>query len=330
MSTLAEQAAAARSGAVVFDVSDRTQIELRGTDRVKFLHNFCTQDIKSLPVGHGCEAFLCNAMGRLLGHVAIFAADDGLWLDTVPGAEAALLAHFDKYLIREDVALHGRTAELGELWLGGPLVGDHLAALLPGWAANDAPLLGQQAVEWHGERLWFRHIDWLRSTGWLISGPGESVVALKLALTGRGVVEGSAEALESLRIEAGFPRYGQDLTIDNLAQEAARTGRSISFNKGCYLGQEPIARLDALGHTNKELRRLRWEGTAVPTPGTALTDPVSGQPAGVITSAAAIYDAQPPAIAAIAMIKTKWNTPGTSVKVATEPEAIASVLPASG
>lgn len=329
MSTLAEEAAAARSGAVFFDVSDRTQIELRGADRVKFLHNFCTQDIKGLATGQGCEAFLCNAMGRILGHVAIFAAEDGLWLDTVPGAEAGLLAHFDKYLIREDVELCGRSAELGELWLAGPQMGGYITQVLPGMNYKAPPAGSGQSkfFDWDGGWFWVRSIDWLGSPGWLISGPRDEVGALKSAFAGFGVIEGSAEVLEALRIEAGYPRYGQDLTTDNLAQEAARTERCISFQKGCYLGQEPIARLDALGHTNRELRRLRWEGTDVPAPGTALSDPESGQPAGVITSAAPIYDAAPPAIAAIAMIKTKWNSPGALVRPALDRGGAVLVLP---
>lgn len=330
MQTLAEQAVAARTGAVVFDVSDRTQIELRGADRIKFLHNFCTQDIKAMSAGQGCEAFVCNAMGRVLGYIAVFAAEEGLWIETVPGVEAALLAHFDKYLIREDVELHGRTAELGELWLAGPQDPGHLVALFPGVSVNDAPLLSQQTIEWDGQPMRLRRIDWLGSAGWLVSGPQEAIGRLRTSLVECGVTEGSAEVLESLRIEAGFPRYGHDLTAENLSQEAARTRRSISFNKGCYLGQEPVARLDALGHTNKELRRLRWNGTVVPAPGTAIADPESGQPAGLITSAAPVYDAQPPAIAAIAMVKTKWNSPGSSVKVVAEPDTIAAVLPAAG
>lgn len=330
MQTLAEQAVAARTGVVVFDVSDRTQIELRGADRVKFLHNFCTQDIKALSAGQGCEAFVCNAMGRVLGYISAFAAEEGLWIETVPGVEAALLAHFDKYLIREDVEPHGRTAELGELWLAGPQVAGHLAALFPGVSVNDAPLLSQQTIEWDGQPMRLRRIDWLGSTGWLVSGPQEAIGRLQTALVKRGAVEGSAEVLESLRVEAGFPKYGQDLTAENLSQEAARTERSISFKKGCYLGQEPVARLDALGHTNKELRRLRWEGTVVPIPGTAITDPESGQTAGAITSAAPVYDAQPPAIVAIAMVKTKWNSPGARVKVAADPDRITEVLPAAG
>lgn len=330
MQTLAEQAVAARTGAIVFDVSDRTQIELRGADRVKFLHNFCTQDIKALSAGQGCEAFVCNAMGRVLGYIAVFAAEDGLWIETVPGVEAALLAHFDKYLIREDVELHGRTAELGELWLAGPQVAGHLAALFPGVSVHDAPLLSQQTVERDGQPMRLRRIDWLGSAGWLLSGPREAIGRLQTALVELGALEGSAEALESLRVEAGFPKYGRDLTAENLSQEAARTERSISFKKGCYLGQEPIARLDALGHTNKELRRLRWEGTVVPDPGTAITDPESGQPAGLITSAAPVYDVQPPAIVAMAMVKTKWNSPGRTVKVAAQPDTIAAVLPAAG
>ena len=313
--SLADQAAAARHRAALFDVSDRTQFELRGRDRAKFLHSFCTNDIQNLPEGQGCEAFLLNVMGRMLGHVAVFAAADALWVDGVPGQETALIAHLDKYLIREDVEFVAHSADYGELWLAGPEVLGLLTAVLGIGDLSAEELLTQQTLHWQGTSLWLRRIDWLGAPGWLVSGPQAAVDGLRQALVSHGVTTGSPEVLESLRIEAGYPVYGRDLSAENLAQEAARTPRSISFRKGCYLGQEPVARLDALGHTNKELRRLKWAGTTVPPAGTAIFDPTGAIPAGVITSAAPVYDATEPTVAAIAFVKTKWNGAGGQVRV---------------
>jgi folate-binding Fe-S cluster repair protein YgfZ len=96
------------------DVSDRTRIELTGRDRASFLNGFCTNDIQRLEPGHGCEAFLTNLKGRTIGHVFVTCGHDSLVLETVPGQAETILAHLDRYLIREDVQLLDRTQDWGE------------------------------------------------------------------------------------------------------------------------------------------------------------------------------------------------------------------------
>ena len=93
-----------------------------------------------------------------------------------------------------------------------------------------------------------------------------------VALAAQGIVEVEQEIVELARIEAGFPSYGRDITIDNLPQEVARDRQAISFTKGCYLGQETVARIDALGHVNRQLVRLKFsDNDHVPPPGTELS-----------------------------------------------------------
>jgi hypothetical protein len=128
-----------------------------------------------------------------------------------------------------------------------------------------------------------------------------------------GIVPAGAAVFEALRIEAGFPRYGVDITDDNIAQEAGRTRQAISFTKGCYLGQEPIARLDAMGHVNRELRGVRLADGPVPLPMSAVFDEGGGQQVGTITSAALSYADNKPV--ALAMLKTHATRPGTNVQV---------------
>src|SRR5215212_8473646 len=111
---------AARAGAAYFDLSDWTQIELRGDDRAKFLHNLCTNDIKGLAPGAGCEAFLLNVQGKILFHVLVFSEPEALLLFTVPGEAERLLAHLDRYLIREQVTLYDRAADWTSLLMSGP------------------------------------------------------------------------------------------------------------------------------------------------------------------------------------------------------------------
>ena len=104
-------------GAGLVDFSDRTQIEFTGADRAKFLHNLCTNAVRDLPAGRGCEAFVLDVKGRIVGHVFLFVGPESIVLETVPGQAEKLLAHFDRYLIREDVQLHDRSTDWAELLL---------------------------------------------------------------------------------------------------------------------------------------------------------------------------------------------------------------------
>ena len=115
----AEQYFALSEGAGFVDFSDRTQLEFTGADRAKFLHNLCTNAMQNLPIGTGCEAFVLNVKGHIVGHVSIFAGPHSLVVETVPGQNEKLMAHFDRYLIREDVQIFDRSQEWAEVLLSG-------------------------------------------------------------------------------------------------------------------------------------------------------------------------------------------------------------------
>lgn len=297
---------------MIFDLSDRTQLELTGADRVKFLHGFCTNDVKALIPGRGCEAFVCNVQGKVLGHIFVFCTETSLWIDTVPGQEDALFQHFDRYLINEDVQIQRRSAEFGELYLHQTPP----SSMIPEWAGRELNSLADEPVLSHVtiSNWQVRKVDWLGETGWLISAPRSEWKRAENSLP-----LSDPQVWNSLRIAAGFPLYGVDISSDNLAQEVNRTARCISFKKGCYLGQEPIARIDALGHVNRELHRLTLEGERVPAPGTALVDADGTSQIGVITSAAALSGQ----IAALAYLRTKSAAPGLQVRT---PDAIVGAV----
>ncbi len=292
----------------VYDLSDRTQIELTGEDRAKFLHGFCTNDIKGLQPGQGCEAFLPNIKGRVLGHIFVFAGPQSLWLDTTAGQETKIIPHLDRYLIREDVQLIGRSEERAELFV----TGTHAAQLL--MVEDGLPLYGCVSREAFGNPLDIRRVDLLNEPGFLLSMPRSAIETTRSSLLAVGCRAGSADEFETRRIEAGFPYYGRDITEDNIAQEVARTKQAISFTKGCYLGQEPIARLDAMGHTNKELRRVVFEQGVKLTAGASILAADTEDEAGVITSVAPNANAKGE-IAAIGYLKTRFVTTGTTVRV---------------
>ena len=291
----------------LFDLSGRTQVELTGADRAKFLHGFCTNNIQRLEPGQGCEAILTNIKGKAVGHVFVFATTTSLWLDTVTGQAETIITHLDRYLIREDVTFHDRSNELGALFLTGP----HAAQLL--MLDEGLPPYGHVERESFGQPFVIRRADLFHQPGFLISLPLTARDAMQRSLLAVGVVSGSSDLFESLRIAAGFPLFGRDITDENLAQEVARTPQCISFTKGCYLGQEPIARLDALGHTNRELRRVRFTTDSPVTPGTKLFAAESDDEAGVLTSVAPLRNEAGETLA-LGYLKTKFGKPDTLVK----------------
>ncbi|MBX3443381.1 MAG: hypothetical protein KF774_13330 [Planctomyces sp.] len=263
------------------------QLTLRGRDRAAFLHNFCTNDIKGLAPGRGCEAFLTNIKGRILGHIAVFAGNDELAIVAAPGSIDGLRAHLDRYLITEDVefSLPPQPAPMRYVF------GNGAAAALGTAAGMDLSGLencASAACEIAGRGLSLRRFDVLAAPGFEVrlanacSDPDADLAAVVATLP--GVVEASDADFDAWRIDAGTPRYGVDIDDGCLAQEAARTARAISFTKGCYLGQEPIARVDALGHVNRLLRLIVFEGSATPAAGDVLQDVGSGAELGRLTS----------------------------------------------
>ncbi len=277
-----EQVRALDAGVAFADVRDRTRIEIAGGDRVAFLHGFCTNDIKSLAVGGGCEAFVTNLKGKVLGHVFVFCGQQTLALDGTRKQTERIVAHLDRYIIREDVELRDIGPETGEWLVGGSAATALLARLVD--REIPAPLLSHSECHLDGVRVGIRRVPLLVEPAFLIVCSKADISQIGTALADAGAVACEAEALEIGRIEAGFPRYGRDISEDNLPQEVNRDAQAINFTKGCYLGQETVARIDALGHVNRMLCGLRWERSEVPAAGESLI--VDERVVGQITSAA--------------------------------------------
>lgn len=269
------------AGAGLVPLPGRTQIEITGRDRASFLHNLCTNEVRKLAPGAGCESFFCNVHGKVLAHTLLFCTPDSIVLETVPGAAEKLLAHLERYHIREDVLLTDRSAPWSELLLAG----DGAAAVLGSLGvAAPADLLQHTAAEIADVATAVRRVPWMASGCWLLSCATERLGALGDALRQAGAVPCGHAALEQARLEAGWPWCGVDITDRNLAPEVGRDAQAISYVKGCYLGQETIARIDALGHVNRVLVGVQFAGPDCPAPGAKLY--AAAQEAGEVTSAA--------------------------------------------
>jgi folate-binding protein YgfZ len=280
MSQMLQSECEALVSSVGFGTLRRSQIVISGKDRVRLLNGLTTNDIKRLQPGEGCESFLTNVQGKVIGHVNVFCSAETLVLDTVAGQAADLIRALDRYVIREDV----RFTDQSNIWQEMLVSGAKAAAALETLFGSAPPSIEMQ----HADVSVQSHSVSIRSTSFAgphsfqLSTSTAAITDLHQALISVGAISCSEEAIEIVRIESGTPLFGRDITADNLPQEVDRNARAISFTKGCYLGQETVARIDALGHVNRALRGLRFEGSAVPPVGAEITK--DGKTIGKITS----------------------------------------------
>lgn len=304
-------------GAGLVDFAERTQVELRGPDRATFLHNLCTNDIRKLAPYAGCETFITTVQGKILGYVFVFSGPDSLVLETVPGQGEKLRHHFDKYLIREQVEIIDRSIE----WAGWLLTGAHAEEVLQKALSHGeipSQLMGSSLATISQTPVWLRRVDMADRAGFLVDCLRRDYVHVGSLLHKAGAHRCGHEAFEAARIEAGFPMFGRDITENNLPQEVGRDKRTISFNKGCYLGQETIARIDALGHVNKTLVGLRYLAAHLPKPGATVL--AGDEPVGTATSST--WSPRYGSPLALGYVRRGFNTPGTRLASNTGPAEV--------
>jgi folate-binding protein YgfZ len=265
-----------------FDRSDRVRVEVAGPDRAKLLHNLVTHDIKRLPEGSGREAFVTSPQGKTLAYVSILAGPATILLRSDPGTVESFLPHLEKYGVFDDATIGNVSASTFEFHLVG-----RTAELALGKETGE-PLpeadLGHRMVTIAGVSAWLICEGPTGQAGWTLVGPASVNNEVAGWLERSEIPALDSSTFDFLRIVAGTPVSGRDVTPANLPQEVGRDARAISFVKGCYLGQETVARLDALGHVNRILKGFRVEGERPPEPGTALV--FEGKPVGTITSSA--------------------------------------------
>jgi folate-binding protein YgfZ len=289
-------------------LTGRTIIEVTGSDRVQILQSFTTNDVKRLQPGQGCEAFVTSSQGKTIGHVWIFCGGNGHILDTTPGQAQTLIDHFNRYIISEDVTLVDRSSDFVDLLVAGTGA-EMLLAKLTG-ANVPHELLDHRKVKIAGHDVSIGRVEYAGPDCYLVQLSHHDAETVTNALANIGAVACDHDALESARLEAGFPLFGLDITPDNLPQELDRNAQAISFTKGCYLGQETVARIDAIGHVNRLLVGIKFSGDTIPGRETELLS--AGQKVGDVTSAAWSPRLQAPL--ALAIVRRNCAKPGNKLE----------------
>jgi folate-binding protein YgfZ len=298
---------AVASGVALADRSGRIRLEVAGVDRAKFLHNLTTNEIKRMPVGRGCESFVTSLQGKTLGPESIMALTD-------PGGLALALPHFQKYGVFDEIVLEDRSETTFEFHLVGPKADEIVRNA--GGELPEPENLAHRITELAGiEVLILREAPTGRPGLTLIGARSNAnKVAGMLREHGKtsGLVDLTPETFEVLRIEAGTPVFGREVTEKNLPQEFGRDDAAISFVKGCYLGQETVARIDALGHVNQILKGIIFKFDAsCPATGSELEG--DGRRVGMITSS--VFSPGWNAPIALALVRTTHAQAGTELQI---------------
>ena len=258
------------TGAGIVDRSERGKLALTGAGAAEFLNGLVTNEVEALEPGRGVYAAVLTPKGKMLGDLRILRAGDELLLDTERDALQEVFNVLWRGRVGYDMEIHKRTLETGLLSVAGPRArevtgvdtvsaderadsGDRTPRLPDAEHSNVTAELGGVPVRLASTDV---GVDVLCAAG--------DVDAISAALRERGAADVSEAALETLRVERGRPRYGIDLDDSTIPQEAGLNERAVSFTKGCYVGQETVARLFYRGKPNRHLRGLRLSGPAAP------------------------------------------------------------------
>jgi tRNA-modifying protein YgfZ len=229
------------------DRSERGKLLLRGAEAAEYLQGQLTNDIEALAVGEGCYAALLDRKGHMQADMRVLRiAEEEIWVDVEAGALEATRKHLEMYKIGRDVELEDVSAGRALLSLIGPRSAEIAGSPpLPEHVCASLSVGGTECLA-VGTAL---GIDLITQS--------EDAERLHAALNQAGAVEVGAEAVEILRIEAGTPRFGAEMDTSTMPAEAGIVEAAVNFEKGCYIGQETVARLHYRGKPNRHLRGLR-------------------------------------------------------------------------
>ena len=278
---------AARHHAAIFAHDLLGVLQLTGSERHTWLQGMVTNDVEKLKPGESCYAAHLNAQGKVVGQMTVFAAEDALWLLVEQVAIENLAAAFDRLIIMEDVQLQNVSVEYSVLGLIGPKA----SAVLQATAAKDYRLV-------RGEM------------GYDLIVAKSAAAGVSEALSAAGAVPIDEETWNVLRAESGIPLYGVDVDETTTMPELGQRG--ISYDKGCYIGQEVVARIKYIGHVNRRFVGFVCDGVDIPEVRSAVQ--VQGKDVGYITTG--VFSPSVGKAIALGFVGRTAGEPGTEVVLA--------------
>jgi folate-binding protein YgfZ len=279
---------ALHNGALFFDRSDRLRLRISGEKAAELVTGMVTNDVSALVPGEGQYAAALTPKGKIVADLRIFALEDALLIDTSAAAAAGWKEMVRKYVNPRIAPYHDVTSELSDFGVFGRSARSVVARVVD-FDDKDLTALAPYS---HISRLFgdatviIARVPEMDLEGFEIFIPSETVGSLKTRFQSSGVAAGTRDTWEIARIESGRPQWGTDMDDSTLPQEANfdELG-AISYTKGCYIGQETVARVHFRGHVNRFLRRIRFVTRPAPPKGAELVDE-TGKVIGDIRSSA--------------------------------------------
>jgi folate-binding protein YgfZ len=295
----------------VLDMCFLGKLRATGRDRQRFLNNMLTNDIKNLAIGSGCYAALLTRQGLMESDLWVYACAEELWLECPPCAGQQVLASLRKHIVSDAVDLDDHTEPVAILSIQGPKAGDVVERTL-GISVPPLGMFEHRVLETVAGGLRIVRRDRTGFGGYDLWLPRDHVAEIwSRCIENEGVRAAGFEALNWARTEAGIPWYGADMDDRTLPMEMGLDA-AINMKKGCYLGQEIVARITLRGHLERRLAGIVADRVEPPAAGTEVH--VQGSKIGTVTSAILSPRLRKPL--ALAVIKTAFLQPGTPVELA--------------
>ena len=293
-----------------FVVRERGMAHVRGADAIDYLQAQLTNDLEVLAAGDGCYAALLDRKGRMQADLRVLILhENDVFLDFEPVAAAAAMRHLSMYSVGRDVEI----ADAAGDWVIVSVIGPR-SAQATGFEGL-GPEYAQRFRSWEGVDV----LGVATDAGVDLIARASDREALARLLESAGLAEVSEEAAEIVRVESGRPRFGREMTPETIPQEAGINERAVSFTKGCYIGQETVARLHYKGKPNRHLRGLRLDAPAANGDPIVLGEKEVGRVGTAVLS---------PALGAIALaIVRREAEPGARVAVGDSNSAEIADLP---
>lgn len=317
-----EYSAVRDNGVGLIDFASRGRILVSGAEVVMFLNGLITNDMKTLAVNSWMPAAFPNVQGRLLASVRVIHREDGFLIDTESGTHETALKLLERYTLAGDFRVANVTGETAMLSVQGKQAEEVIRATFGDEAAKveRQRLMNVQLAQ--GASVTVMRATHTAEDGFDLFLDANSAGNLCDLLTSAGAQTVSSEVLETLRIEAGIARYGIDMDETNVVTET-NLDDAVSFTKGCYIGQEIIARIEYRGHVAKKLTGIIVESEVALASGARIVS-ADEKEIGRVTSST--FSPQLAQTIALGYVKYDFLVPGTVVKIITSEEEVPAAV----